>query len=164
MRFARFGKTALGLALAGAFLLAAPPGGYGQGGAVDPEKAALIRRLLEQTQAASMAVTAIETSIPAQRAANPQIPKEFWDEFAARARRDMPKFILMLIPVYDAHFTAAQLRELVAFYESPLGRHLATVQPKVTVESMQAGQQWGAALGADVAQDLAKRGIRMPGS
>lgn len=92
------------------------------------------------------------------------IPTEFWDEFAVRARREMPRFIEQLVPIYAAHFSTAQLQQLVAFYESPLGRHLADAQPHVTVESMQAGQLFGAALGAEVAQDLARKGVRMPGS
>ncbi len=126
------------------------------------DKAALIRRLLALTKAADLAVTAMEASIPAQRAANPRIPKEFWDEFTARARRDMPRFIDMLVPVYDSHFSKPQLEQLLAFYESPLGRHLTKVQPEITVQSAQAGQKWGAELGAAVAQDLAKRGVKMP--
>ncbi len=126
------------------------------------DKATLIRRLLTLTNVAALAVTAMETSIPAQRAANPRIPKEFWDEFMARARRDMPKLVDAMLPIYDQHFTKAQLEQLVSFYESPVGQHLAKVQPEITVQSMQAGQQWGARIGADVGQDLAKRGVKMP--
>lgn len=126
------------------------------------DRAALIRQLLALTKAGDLAVTAMETSIPAQRAANPGIPKEFWDEFGARARHDMPRFVELLVPVYEAHFNKSQLEQLVAFYQSPVGQHLVKVQPKITVLSMQAGQQWGAQLGAEVAQDLAKRGVKMP--
>ncbi len=74
----------------------------------------------------------------------------------------MPRFIDMLVPVYDSHFSKPQLEQLLAFYESPLGRHLTKVQPEITVQSAQAGQKWGAELGAAVAQDLAKRGVKMP--
>jgi hypothetical protein len=133
-----------------------------QAAAQAPDKAALIRRLLVLTNAAELAVTAMETSIPAQRAANPTIPKEFWDEFMARARREMPQLVDAMLPVYDKHFTKPQLEQLVAFYESPVGRHLAKVQPEITVQSMQAGQKWGARIGAEVGQDLAKRGVKMP--
>jgi len=126
------------------------------------DKATLIRRLLTLTNVAELAVTAMETSIPAQRAANPRIPKEFWDEFMARARRDMPTLVDAMLPIYDKHFTKAQLEQLVAFYESPVGKHLARVQPEITVQSMQAGQQWGARIGTEVGQDLAKRGVKVP--
>ena len=125
------------------------------------EKAVLIRRLLAQTKAADLAVAAMEATIPAQRAANPKIPAEFWDEFVVRARREMPHFIDMLVPVYDSHFTKEQLEQLIAFYQSPLGQYLAKVQPEIAMQSSQIGQQWGAQLGAAVGQDLAKRGVRV---
>ena len=125
------------------------------------EKTALIRRLLAQTKAADLAVAAMEATIPAQRAANPKIPAEFWDEFIARAKREMPRFIDMLVPVYDSHFTTEQLDQLLAFYQSPLGQYLAKVQPEVAMQSAQIGQKWGGELGAAVAQDLAKRGVKM---
>lgn len=125
------------------------------------EKTALIRRLLAQTRAADLAVAAMEATIPAQRAANPKIPAEFWDEFIARAKREMPRFIDMLVPVYDSHFTKEQLDQLLAFYQSPLGQYLAKVQPEVAMQSAQIGQKWGGELGAAVAQDLAKRGVKM---
>ena len=60
------------------------------------------------------------------------------------------------------HFTRPELEQLVAFYHSPLGQRLAEVMPEVTMESMRAGQQWGARLGTEVAEDLATRGIEMP--
>ena len=125
------------------------------------EKAVLIRRLLTVTRAAELAVTAMEATVPAQRAANPKIPKEFWDEFLTRARKDMPRFIDLLVPVYDSHFSKQQLEQLVAFYESPLGRHVAKVQPEIAVQSSQIGQKWGAELGAAVGQDLQKRGVKV---
>ncbi|HEY3279743.1 MAG TPA: DUF2059 domain-containing protein [Gemmatimonadales bacterium] len=130
--------------------------------AADPAKVALIQRLLDVTKSVELAVTAIETSLPAQRQANPQIPSEFWDEFAKRARQDIPRFVQLLIPIYDRQFTSAQLKELLAFYQTPLGQHFIKVQPTITVQSIQAGQQWGAQLGAEVAQDLQKRGVRVP--
>lgn len=131
---------------------------------VDSSKIALIHRLLELSEATELTVQAIEEAMPSQRALNPQIPKEFWDEFAVRVRRETPQLLQMFVPIYDAKFTTVQLQELVAFYESPLGRHLLQVQPAILAETMQAGRQWGARMGGEIAAELARRGIRMPGS
>ncbi len=128
----------------------------------DPAKTALIHRLLVLTRATELVVSSIEGAIPAQRLANPEIPAEFWDEFAARARADTARFMRMLVPIYARHLSREHLEGLVAFYETPVGRHLAEVQPQLTRESMTAGQQWGAQLGAEVGADLAERGIRVP--
>jgi hypothetical protein len=131
---------------------------------VEPEKAAAIRRLLQVTQATELMVTSIETSMPAQRAANPAIPDVFWDEFAERLRQDVDRFIELLVPLYDKYLTLEEIQQLIAFYETPLGQRLVEVQPTLAAESMLAGQQWGARLGMEVAADLAKRGIVIPRS
>lgn len=143
-------------------LIGVPQVAWTQERTVDPAKAALIRRMLELTKAVELAVTGLEASITAQRAASPQIPPEFWDEFTVRARRDVPRFVELLVPIYDEHFTRAQLEQLVTFYQSPLGRHLAEVQPRITTQSLEAGGRWGRELGVEVAEELAKRGIRIP--
>ena len=131
---------------------------------VDSAKTALIHRLLELSRATELAVQSIEQALPGQRALNPQIPKEFWDEFATRVRRETPQLLQMFVPIYDARFTTAQLQELIAFYESPLGQHLLRVQPAIVAETMQAGRQWGARIGGEIAAELARRGIKMPDS
>ena len=127
---------------------------------VDSATAVTIRRLLELTGAAKLALQTMETMLPAQRAAMPQIPAAFWDAFLAHARRDILMLVDSLIPVYAAHFSRADLEALVQFYESPVGRRLSEVQPMITQESMQVGQRWGAALGREVGDSLARAGAK----
>ena len=64
----------------------------------------------------------------------------------------------LMIPVYDAHFSAADIGELIKFYESPIGRKLVKEQPLMVSESMKAGQKWGFELGMKVAQELKEQG------
>jgi len=146
-----------------ALTLAAPSGGAAQQSGpppVDPATAATVRRLLDLTGAARLAVQSMETLLPAQRAAMPQVPAEFWDAFLAHARRDVLQLVDSLVPVYAAHFTKAELDQLVRFYESPIGRRLAEVQPLITQASMQAGQRWGARIGGEVGDSLARAAVK----
>ena len=129
---------------------------------VDPATAAAVRQLLALTGAARLSVTAMEAMIPAQRAANPQIPAAFWDAFLAHARRDTTQLVNLLVPIYAAHLTRAELDELVRFYSSPVGRRLSAAQPAITQESIQAGQMWGAAIGKQVADSLTAAGVKPP--
>lgn len=129
---------------------------------VTAERRATIRRVLEITGAGQMALQAMEAMVPAQRTANPQIPAAFWDVFLARARRDMPRLVDSLVPVYAAHFTHAQMQELLRFYETPLGRHLIAVQPQIARTSMEVGQRWGSVIGQQVAESLSQAGVRPP--
>jgi len=121
---------------------------------VAADKVSLIRRILERTKAADRVLTGIEEAIPAQRAANPQIPKEFWNKLLARARGDAAHLVDMLVRVYETQFTVAELEQLAAFYDSPVGRHLIEAQPIILAQTMQAGQLWGARLSAAVMQEV----------
>lgn len=149
----------MGLTIA-ASLLTTPVLAQRRPGPVDPTKAAAIRRLLDLTGAARLALSGMEAMVPAQRAANPQIPAAFWTAFLARARRGLPQLVDSLVPVYASHFSQAELDQLVRFYESPIGKHLSEVQPLILQESMQVGQTWGAVIGREVGESLARSGVK----
>ncbi|HYK82946.1 MAG TPA: DUF2059 domain-containing protein [Gemmatimonadales bacterium] len=151
-----------GIRLAAGIVLATPSLPAQQSPPVEPAKAATIRQILALTQADQLALRGMEVSIPAQRAANPQIPAQFWDAFLSRARADVGGLVDLLIPIYAAHFSQVQLEQLLQFYRTPLGQHLAEVQPAIAQESILAGQRWGASLGKAVAESLAQQGVRMP--
>ena len=154
-------RCLMGLTLA-ATVLTAPVLAQQRPGPADPAKATTIRHLLDLTGAARLALSGMEAMVPAQRAANPQIPGAFWDAFLARARRGLPQLVDALVPIYASHFSQAELDQLVRFYESPLGKHLSEVQPLILQESMRAGQSWGAVIGREVGESLARSGVKPP--
>lgn len=129
--------------------------------ALDSETAATARRFLELVGGAQVALRAMERALPAQRAANPQIPSAFWDAFVARARRSMPQLVDSMVPIYAAHFTRAELEQLVQFYQSPLGRHLTEVQPVLAQEGGLVGQRWGASIAREVGDSFARAGVHL---
>ena len=64
--------------------------------------------------------------------------------------------------IYASHFTEAELKDLLAFYQSPLGRKSVAEEPKITDESMAYAGQWGDDLSVDVINrmraEMKKRG------
>jgi hypothetical protein len=127
----------------------------------DSVRVDLARRVLDLQQTGPVIVRELEASLEVQRRANPKIPEIFWTEFADRARRDMPRFVEALAPLYAARFTREELVELLAFYESPIGRRLAAESETLSAAMKQEAYRWGVTLGADVAKDLAERGIML---
>lgn len=97
--------------------------------------------------------------MPVQKASNPRIPAVFWDRFLAQARARKGEFIDSLIPIYSRTFELSELKGLLQFYQSPLGRRLLAAQPAVMQESMQLGQRWGMRIGAEIGQQLAAEGV-----
>jgi len=125
----------------------------------DSTKAVLIHQLLGMTHSVDMAITTIENAIPVQKAANPRIPAVFWDRFLAEARNRRGEFEAIIVDVYDRHFSVDELRQLIAFYQTPVGQKVLSSMPAIMQESTRAGQQWGARLGASIAEQLQSEGV-----
>jgi uncharacterized protein len=109
--------------------------------AIDPEKAADIRRLLELTGSAALGKQVAAQMLVSLRKMAPEVPAEFWQEFERELRFD--EVIELVVPIYDRHLSRDDVRELIRFYESPTGRKLISVMPVVLRDCMAVGQEWG---------------------
>ncbi len=86
------------------------------------------------------------------------VPEAFWTE--ARAEMNImasDDFINMLVPVYQKHLTEAELKAVIAFYETPAGKKYAGEIPLITQESMVVGQEWGKAIGEKIISKLREK-------
>jgi hypothetical protein len=96
---------------------------------------------------------------------NPGLSKDL-NEIAVKMRTDLaPRFDELTAEVaklYAAHFTEAELKELLAFYKSPLGTKLISEQSKVGEAGLKFAQDWANRLSdqviANMRDELKKRG------
>ena len=130
----------------------------------DSTKIALIRQLVTETHAVDLGVTAMQASLPAQRASHPEIPAVFWDRVLTLVQTRRDSLANMFVDIYDRHFSTDELRQLLAFYRTPIGQKLLAETPAMTRESMTAAQAWGVELGMEVARQLAAEGVKLPRS
>ncbi len=63
----------------------------------------------------------------------------------------------MMYPIYGSKFSESELKELIAFYNTPLGRKLIRVLPALTREGMQAGKKLGQSLGPKIEKRIIAR-------
>ena len=110
-----------------------------------------IRKLMELTGAAKVGQQIAAQMIPMFKQGNPQVPQKFWDDVMKEF--DTKSMIDLIVPIYDKHLTHDDVKGLIAFYQSPLGRKMTGVMPQIAQESMQVGQQWG----MQIAQRVQKR-------
>jgi hypothetical protein len=89
----------------------------------------------------------------------PDIPAEVMAELVSDAKKQVkPQELLdLLVPIYQKHFSATEVRALLAFYATPAGRKLALETPKIATESMQVGQHWGEQVGERIGERIAQR-------
>ncbi len=125
--------------------------------AIDPQKEARIRELIEVTGAKNLGQQLIEAGMEQFRSSvqdsqpnNPRA-KQFADAFVARFQKhfDPDSLTEHVIPIYDKYLTTEDLKGLLDYYRSPLGQRMLKALPEVTRESQAAGF----ALGQKAAQE-----------
>jgi hypothetical protein len=133
--------------------------------AVDPEKAAAIRHLLELNGTKTVTQELMNTMLPKMatllhssfKGTCGDDPKclQLGDLVSIRMQDKMAnsvdQLIDRIIPVYDRHFSKEDIDGMVQFYQSPLGSKVAQNIGAISRESESAGGQIG--------QDIAKQSI-----
>jgi hypothetical protein len=118
---------------------------------------ATARELVETKGGAAMfepvIVSVVEQTKGALLQTNPQLAKDLNDvaqqlrtEFAPR--RD--ELMTYAAKLYAERFSEQELKDMLAFYKSPLGKKMTTVEPQVLDETFNYIQQWGQRVSEDV--------------
>ena len=129
-----------------------------QAGEDDAAEAVLAdaRLLIKVTGGDKMAIQVMNQMLASFKQAMPQVPGEYWDKFMEKV--DAQGIVELTAPIYVKYLTHAEIKGLVAFYQSPLGKKLVEVQPKIVQESFAVGQQWGMKIAQQVQRELIKEG------
>lgn len=119
-------------------------------------KEKLVKEMLELSGAGKMAFQTMEMMISSYKKQMPDVKTDFWDEFMKEAQTG--DLITMIAPVYAKHFTEDEIKELIAFYKTPVGKKLVEKLPAISQESYSIGETWGKALGEKVMARLKAAG------
>jgi uncharacterized protein len=130
--------------------------------AMDAAKHAGIEQLMKDMHALAIMDRLIDALVPQiianLKRINPNIPQAAWDEFARfgveEFKKALPELEEPMAVIYDLNFSGAEIKELDAFYRSPLGQKLITVFPKIAQQSFAMGQAWGQRVGKRVEEDI----------
>ncbi|OYW28535.1 MAG: hypothetical protein B7Z47_05710, partial [Chthoniobacter sp. 12-60-6] len=79
-----------------------------------------IRKFFKLTNVAELSFADIQNNIELQSRANPDIPAEFWKELVTKLNPQ--EFIERMVPIYEKHFSHAEIKAWIAFFESPHGQ------------------------------------------
>jgi len=122
---------------------------------IDPAKEAAIRKLQElrgdRRNANQLMDTMVNSMKPLMTKALP--PGEYRDQlielFFERLRsKNLAEDILdEAVPIYDRYLSADEIRALIEFYESPVGRKLVDVTPQLMAEVESKAQKHGEEVG-----------------
>lgn len=139
--------------------------GDGTAQAVDPALQNDVVRLLEVTGAGRVVeqMLAIVTNqmIEMLRQGQNDIPQRAVDimkeVIAAKATAGIPTLLQQMVPVYTKHFTHDEVRALLAFYASDVGKKAAALAPTMMQEGVRIGDEWGKNLMPELQSELERR-------
>ncbi|MCK5778530.1 MAG: DUF2059 domain-containing protein [Rhodospirillales bacterium] len=136
--------------LAAAIVLAAVIGALPAKAATDVERQKAIIELMELTNSTQM-IKQIGASVAEQmkatiRQQKPEISDKVIEVFAEEVRRGFNEESGVLLAhsaqLYEKHFTHDDIKQMIAFYKTPIGQKTLKVLPQIVGESMRIGQQW----------------------
>ena len=138
-------------------LVLIPSLSFAQKKSMDPAKEKDIRRLLELTGAATLGAQVMNQMLQTFRQTMPNVPADFWPELQKELNPN--ELVEKVIPVYDKHLSAQELKDIIKFYETPSGKKLLAAQPAIMQDSSVVGQEWGREIGERVMKKLKEKGL-----
>lgn len=71
------------------------------------------------------------------------VPAEKQEGFKEELMGTMPELYAAMATIYMEEFTHQEIKELIAFYETPVGKKMAEKSGELAQKGMTAGQAWG---------------------
>jgi hypothetical protein len=137
-------------------------------GDITPEKKADIEKLMNITGALKigkqMSEAVVNNMTRAIKASRPDVPERTYTILAEEVNKIIEEqmfvkggYIEMAILIYDKYFTHEDIKGLLSFYQTELGKKTIKVLPQILQHSWKAGQLWGQALGPLIQERVTKR-------
>ena len=115
-----------------------------------------IQTLLELTGSGKMGMQVMQSMLVNFKQTYPDVPESFWKDFMKEVNAN--SLNKMVIPIYDKYYNDSDIVQLIAFYQTPVGKKVILTMPLVMQESMQVGQTWGTELAEKVINNLKAKG------
>lgn len=122
---------------------------------IDPAKEADIRRLLDLVGTTSLVRQVVErteqnlkpvltNSLPPGDYRG-QLVELFFQKFNSKFNSE--QLVNLVVVRYDENFSDDEIKSLIGFYQTPLGRKVSALLPKLTTELQEDGQKMGQNIG-----------------
>lgn len=139
-----------------AMLFAAAPSASAQ--APSDEYKATLEKMLELSGSMASAKAMVPQMISMLKQQS-SASVSFWDGFQKKWEGKFgSKLAELYAPVYQKYLTLDDLKKIVAFYESPVGKKLGASAPAMMAEGMQIGQKLGMEIATELQQELQAQG------
>lgn len=115
------------------------------------------KQLLEVTGVVKVSIQMMNTMFDYYKKNFPAAPDDFWETLSKEIKPE--EMLDLIIPLYTKYYTDEELKQLLAFYKTPVGKKVIETLPLLTQESVAIGQEWGKRIGEKVVLKLKAKGI-----
>jgi hypothetical protein len=126
------------------------------------EKEADINRLIDLTFSRERISKVVREALVLMKKAMPQVPEKIWSEVIAELRLDSDLLPEIYVPIYDRLYTAAEIKQMIAFYESPLGQKMARNKHLIDIEAALRGEAIDEEMMKRIQEKLKAKGFGVP--
>ncbi len=109
--------------------------------AAKPASPESIKALMHASGSGSLGDQMLKRMIPSLKKMVPQAPESSWAETISEIDTDEVEKKIM--PIYQKYLTEEDVQAINAFYNTPAGKKIIQVQPRIMQESYAVGQKWG---------------------
>jgi uncharacterized protein len=99
-----------------------------------------IRQLMAVNNTDKMARQLAPIIISNWKARMPRVPEEFWQKLSTELSTD--DLERQMVTIYDRYLTDDDIKAFLAFYETPAGKKMNEVMPKIQVDANSAATAW----------------------
>jgi uncharacterized protein (TIGR02145 family) len=125
-------------------------------GASDQTKTDDIIKLMKVSGAEKLVEQMMDNIIAMYKQNRTGVPATYWDRF--RKKFNFSEIIREEIPIYDKYYTHDEIKQLIIFYESPVGKKSVEISPVIMKEMMAIGQKWGEKIVQELLKELMAEG------
>ncbi|MBI3258921.1 MAG: DUF2059 domain-containing protein [Ignavibacteriae bacterium] len=111
-----------------------------------------ILRLLTLNGTTAFGSKVFDEQINAIKSTYPELSEDFW----SKIMKDISPLNMAIkaIPAYDKRYSTSEIKELIKFFESPIGKKYASNGGDINAEVMNAWKNWGAEFAKTIGERL----------
>jgi hypothetical protein len=119
-----------------------------------------IKKLIEVTNGMNTSKTLMKGSLESQRKLNTRVPDEFYDRMLAAVESGQVNGYIenIVVKIYRQKFTLEEVKEVVKFYDSPIGKKMAVESPIIANSARIEGEKVGQYVALKIIADMMKEG------
>ena len=118
-----------------------------------------IRKLVDLLKVEESVELMLDQSIVVLKQQYPKIPVSYWSEL--KRKIDYSQFTEMVIPVYNKTFSHQEVKDLIQFFSTPVGRKYVRELPAINTAIYNVSHEYGRALSQQIVQQMRTDGFRI---